>query len=461
MPPPSTSERVAPDRVRVTVASGTRRVDLVLPGRLPVAELLPELARHLGLLDAGSVHGGYRLLTCDGRELGGDTGLLRQGVADGGLLVLDPGIDPTPPRVYDDVVEAVADVVGRELAPWDPPSGRRVVRAAAGLSMGLGAAALLSQLSQRGSAPAGVAATGLAVTLVGAGVVLSRARHEPATAVAVIWLAAAYAAVAGLLLAGRAASGVSVAAAGGGVLLTGVAGLVGLGAGRAWLAAPVLVGTIFLATGLVVRGAGFEPAVVLTTVLVLAVMAGSVLPWLALEATRTRVPPLHSTADLADLVGTARETDAVDPAAVAADVRVAHEILVALSASVGLLLVLVAPLAVSLGRAGTLVSVLAAMVLMLRTRQYHRGAEVLVGVATGLAGLVAVAASALWLHPGWRPAAAAALIASGGVLLAATLLPATRSARRARLGDVAESVSLLLLPPLLVVAAGLFPPMLG
>ncbi|MSZ76657.1 MAG: type VII secretion integral membrane protein EccD, partial [Actinobacteria bacterium] len=45
--------------VRVTVASGTRRVDLVLPGSVPVAELVPELARSVGLLDALTVHGGY------------------------------------------------------------------------------------------------------------------------------------------------------------------------------------------------------------------------------------------------------------------------------------------------------------------------------------------------------------------------------------------------------------------
>ena len=38
--------------VRVTVTSGTRRVDLVLPGAVPVAELVPELARSVGLLDA-------------------------------------------------------------------------------------------------------------------------------------------------------------------------------------------------------------------------------------------------------------------------------------------------------------------------------------------------------------------------------------------------------------------------
>ena len=51
--------------VRVTVASGTRRVDLVLPGSVPVAELVPELARSVGLLDPATVYGGYRLVTAE------------------------------------------------------------------------------------------------------------------------------------------------------------------------------------------------------------------------------------------------------------------------------------------------------------------------------------------------------------------------------------------------------------
>ena len=55
--------------VRVTVASGTRRVDLVLPGAVPVAELVPELARSVGLLDPATVYGGYRVVTAEGREL--------------------------------------------------------------------------------------------------------------------------------------------------------------------------------------------------------------------------------------------------------------------------------------------------------------------------------------------------------------------------------------------------------
>ena len=85
--------------VRVTVASGTRRVDLVLPGSVPVAELVPELARSVGLLDAATVYGGYRVLTQDGRRLASDAGLTMQGVEDGGLLTVAAGVDETPPRV--------------------------------------------------------------------------------------------------------------------------------------------------------------------------------------------------------------------------------------------------------------------------------------------------------------------------------------------------------------------------
>ncbi|MDO9497182.1 MAG: EsaB/YukD family protein, partial [Nocardioides sp.] len=77
--------------VRVTVTSGTRRVDLVLPGAVPVAELVPELARSVGLLDASTVYGGYRLVTAEGRRLAADSGLTLQGVEDGVTLTVTAG----------------------------------------------------------------------------------------------------------------------------------------------------------------------------------------------------------------------------------------------------------------------------------------------------------------------------------------------------------------------------------
>src|SRR3954454_7098795 len=106
--------------VRGSVSSGPRRVDLVLPGAVPVAELVPELARSVGLLDSATVYGGYHPVTAEGRELATDVGLLGQGVEDGGLLTVTAGIDDPPPRVYDDVVEAMTDVVEHDLKPWKP-----------------------------------------------------------------------------------------------------------------------------------------------------------------------------------------------------------------------------------------------------------------------------------------------------------------------------------------------------
>src|SRR3954449_9604230 len=213
--------------VRVTVSSGTRRVDLVLPGSVPVAELLPELARSVGVLDAATVYAGYRVVTADGRELAPDTGLLTQGVEDGGLLTVSAGVDDPPPRVYDDIVEAMTDVVERDLQPWAPASGRRTALVAAGLLMALGAVALVIQYP---SLLAGVAAAVVAVTLVAGAIVLSRAQGEPEAAVAVAWMGCGYAALAGLMLVLRQDDdffGYPVACAGAGALVAGLVCVVG------------------------------------------------------------------------------------------------------------------------------------------------------------------------------------------------------------------------------------------
>lgn len=445
---------VASGLVRVTVTSGTRRVDLVLPGAVPVAELLPELARSVGLLDPTTVHGGYRVVTADGRRLTPDAGLTLQGVEDGGLLTVAAGVDDTPPRVYDDVVEAMTDVVEQDLRPWQPAAGRRTALVAAALLLALGAAALLVQ---RGSDLAAAATALVAVALCAGAVVLSRAHAEAEAAVATAWLGAAYAAAAGLMLAPEDADPFAdpLAAAGGGALLAGLVCVLGLGAGRTLVFPPVVVGAIALATGLAVRGTTLDPASVLTTVLALVVLAGSVFPWLALGATGTHVDQLFSAADI-----TAEPAD-VDRDRVASDARLAHEILLAISGSVGLLLVLIAPVAVSLDLAGTLLALDACLVVMLRTRQYRTGTEVLVGLGSGVAGLVAVALAVLVLHPDWRPTLAVVLAAAGAALLTATLTPAAPSIRRGRLGDLLETVSLLALLPLLVVATGLFDSVAG
>ena len=269
--------------VRVTVASGSRRVDLVVPGAVPVAELVPELARSVGLLDGATVYGGYHLVTAEGRALASDAGLIIQGVEDGGLITVSAGVDDPVPRVYDDVVEAMTDVVERDLKPWQPASGRRTALCAAALLLTLGAVALLIQDSRLAAVAAALVAGGL----VTGAVVLSRAQHEPEAAVAVAWMGCGYAVVAGLMLAPEGdLFDLPLVYAATGVIVAGLVCLVGLDERRTLMIPPVVVGAVFLATGLVLRAFDVGYAEVLTTTLVLVVIVGSVFPWMALARDR-------------------------------------------------------------------------------------------------------------------------------------------------------------------------------
>lgn len=443
--------------VRVTIASGSRRVDLVLPGSIPVAELVPELARSVGLLDASTVYGGYRLVTQEGRVLANNAGLTMQGIEDGGLLMVSAGVDDPAPRVYDDVVEAMADVVENELKPWEPAAGRRTALGAGSILLGLGALALLLQGE---SLLGGVVAAVIAALLVVGGVVLDRAQQEPEAGVAVSLLAALYAAVAGLLLAPGDLPAWAwpleeefftqpMLFAGLGTLAVGLVAVVGLQRGRALVIPAIVVGAVLLASALLIRVTSFEPGAVLTVLLTLVVLAGSVFPWLALGVTGTKVDQLYSLHDI-----TADPED-IDPDEVADDARVGHEILLAVSATVGTLLVLLAPFAVDRGVAGTVLAAVCCLAVMFRTRQYRTGSEVLAGLTSGILGLVSVAVSMLLIHDGWRAGAAIGLAGIGAVLLALTLVPASASVRRGRMGDVVETLTLLALLPLMVLSAGL------
>ena len=96
---------------------------------------------------------------------------------------------------------------------------------------------------------------------------------------------------------------------------------------------------------------------------------------------------------------------------------------------------------------GTVLAAVCCLAVMFRTRQYRTGAEVLAGLTSGILGLVSVAVSMLLIHDGWRAGAAIGLAGVGAVLLALTLVPASASVRRGRMGDVVETVTLLALLP--------------
>jgi hypothetical protein len=317
----------------------------------------------------------------------------------------------------------------------------------AALLLGLGALALALQ---RPDVVAGAAAGVAALVLVAAAVVLARVQQEHEAAVTLAWAGVTFAVVCGLTAAPAGALLEAPAAlAGAGAVLAGLVAIVGLADGRTLLVPAVAVGAVVAAASGVVTVSSFSAGAVYTVALVLAVVAGSLLPWFALGATATRVDQAYTPADIT------AEPSVVEPAQVRRDARTGHEILLAVTATVGLLTVLVSPLAVDLGICGTLVVVCACVVLLLRTRQYRVGSEVATGLVCGVAGLVAVAVSIIVEHPTWHVTLALVLAATGAVLLVLTLVPMSPSVRRGRLGDVAEVVALVAMLPLLVFAIGL------
>ena len=84
------SQSAAASLVRLSVSSGTRRADLGIPGSIPVAEIIPDLARELGVLEPHSASLGYRLMRADGSTVDSDRSLAAQGIEDGSVLALEP-----------------------------------------------------------------------------------------------------------------------------------------------------------------------------------------------------------------------------------------------------------------------------------------------------------------------------------------------------------------------------------
>ena len=436
--------------VRVSVVRGTRRSDLAVPGAVPVADLLPELVAAVGALDPYTVHGGYRLVRSDGVLLRPDQGLVAQGVEDGHVLTVDVGADDVAPKVYDDVVEAVADSIERQTRPWSDASSRRTALGVASLVLLVGAAALAALRAE--GLPVALAGLVLSVLLLTAGAVLERGQkaHEPA--VVALWGAVVFAGVCGLALGSLAeVPTLSLAALGVMVLVVSGVGMLALAADRAVLLPGVVLGAVLAAVGALTSTAAVGLSESAAVVAAVAVVAGSVVPWAAMGTTSLQVPQPRSDAEIV------ADPAPLDGAAVDRQVRMGRTVLVSLTVTVALVLAACTWLLVGLGLFGFLVVVVSAAALALRTRQYRDSLEVLVGFGGATLALLVATVSAVALHPGWRIPLAAVLVVTAAVLLVVASLPRTPSVRVARLGDLVEGFALVSLLPLVVAALGFFP----
>lgn len=434
--------------VRVTVVAGERSVDLSAPGTVAVAELVPGLARTLGLLEATTAHAGFRLVRSDGVPVETDRSLQAQGVADGSVLTLESGDALEEVRVYDDVVEAVADAVEGQYAPWTPRDSAltAVVTAAAFLLTG---GVLLLGADVGSPFPPVVAAVGALLVLGTAAVVARVAGHD--VGAATLAVVASVLGLVGGLTAGSApvAWGLPTALGGAGMLVVGLAGLLAVERFREVCLGPVVLGVALAASGTAVELTGAAPGAVLAVVVALVVTAGNAIPWLALASTPLRVVSPRSDQEVLDV------PPPVDPDAVRDQYARGHRLQVTLRAAVAVLALTAAPAVVATGPAGTLLLVAAFVGMLLGVRQTYSRQDVAVVMGAGVVGLAVTGLLAAAAHPTWRPTLALVSGVVAAAVIALSLLAPRRRLVLSRLADTLELLALALLLPLGIAASGL------
>jgi hypothetical protein len=304
------------------------------------------------------------------------------------------------------------------------------VPAVAAALLGLGATVVLSVREARVATAAALLLTALALTR----------RTGPTVAVAG-WGAAAYAAVsAGLLVADlHMQPGAPWSAAGGAALAVGTLLAAGLPVQRLRLLPVLVAGAAAAVIGAGVALWRVPVPVLAATLLVVVALAVVASPWWVVDGL-VRVEP----------AGGGGRSRPVDVARVAAEARLARELLEDLAIGLGAVEVALAPVACRLGGAGAALAGCACALTVLRGRHPHDPGARAARVA-GTTGLLVTAVAGLWLHPSWRPVGGALLAGVGGALL---LLPrrgddAPLAAAALR---VTETLCLVGLLPLLVAA---------
>lgn len=344
---------------RITVASAQRRVDVVLPDEVPVAELLPDLVHRAGdgLADQGQQHGGWALHRSGGARLAASDSMATAGVADGEVLHLVPARTDWPEPEYDDVVDAIASGARGLGARWSGAATRITAVAAAGsvLLVGLAGAAFTHDRW---------AALALAAVLLAAGGLATRAYAEPLVGAALSAYALPTAFLGGWhLLQPGADSASRMLVATTALALASVAGALGAGAGSSMFVAGTAAGLL----GAAGASAALVTGTARSAALVLVVVVGGVAaaPSLAVRLGRLPLPVVTPPPDAVDASALAQPPD---PRRVQSAVARADAMLTGLVTGLAATAVAAAWALRPAGVAGLLLTLAVGLALLLRAR---------------------------------------------------------------------------------------------
>ncbi|WP_028569460.1 type VII secretion integral membrane protein EccD [Salinispora tropica] len=444
------------DLCRLTIDTGSGRVDLAVPVDTPMVEVLLLMVRQLdpGLTVTGG--GTYALQRLGAEPIDEELTPAMLGLRDGDVLYLRPSDAPLPPIDLDDIVDGVGAAIRDHSVSWQPGYTRRLLLGLTAMVLaGMFIAVLLH-------GPVGwrVGAAGLiGLLLVVASGISSRALGDAGIGMLLGVAAVPFAGLTGALVpsAFGAAEWSAPHLLAGGAVATVAAALMSLVVA---VARPLFVG-VAVAAGFAALGGVLIVALETTgvgaaaAVAVLAFFASVVSPIIAVRVARLRTPQIPATA--ADLQ---HDIDPISEELVRARTAIADRYLSALFGSFGVVAtVALAVLATGVGWASASFVVVLSLALLLRARALVNTWQRLATVLPGAVGLLLFA---LALASGAGIADRLNILVAGIACLSVLVavlhrLPEQRwSPWWGRLADLLETLIAIAVAPLALAVLGVY-----
>ncbi|MGW5685808.1 type VII secretion integral membrane protein EccD [Nonomuraea sp. NPDC003754] len=375
----------------VTIVGPNRKADLTLPADIPLPHVLPGLLRMLGEVGGDATSSpGWTLQRLGGAPLDLEQSLGTLGVLDAEVLYLRPRESILPAAIFDDVADVVATGVRNGPGTWTAAHSRALGAAGATGLLVLGAVGLaLAGLPPLvGTVVFGV----LALLLIAAGTVLSRAMGDSTAGALIGHAALPYGFLAGLFT--PAGSG-SMAEVGAPHVLAAFA-CTALAAAVAGMTIshgiPGFLGTAVAATcgavcAAVVMVSGAAPAGVAAVAIAVLLALSPLVPTLSFRLARVPLPAMPTTAE-----ELRADNQRLDAAAIQERTVIAQHYATGLITAVGLAaLVAEALLVLHDGLVADIMAVALSLTLIMRARVFSGVGQRIWLVGSGLAGLAMVA----------------------------------------------------------------------
>ncbi|MBT1174542.1 type VII secretion protein [Bifidobacterium sp. LC6] len=435
-------------QLHISVVYKTRTIDLSVGTTPIVADLLPDIARRLGVLDPAIVYGGYRLIDREGNPLSPSQTLEEQHITEGSTFTLEPGALNETDIVYDDVVEAVGASVQSVHKPWtkNHTTLTSLIISAGMLTVSAGCLAVFS--------PTIVNATlgfGFAIILIALCSVLDRKNIIP-QALTVGLISSAFAAIGGYqliatLFPGNHFYGLPLLGAAAGSIIAG--GLMAVAAPRTkpYALIPVIIGALtVIPSGLAFMFPLNERHIWIFTATAIAIAANG-LPTMCLSLARISVNSPHSESDIFKL------PEDIDYEDIKQRYIFGSTMLFIGRIAVAALLLIVTPLLTTLQTPlGAGICLLAFMGMLLDSRQIYTLREMIVTVGAAGIGIITTGLLTSQTHPELSIPLTLIMLASALITVIFTNITHQQSLFATRVADAAEILCIVLLPPFAYLA---------